>query len=964
MMRSLAYLFGFLTVFLAASARGAYLENVPRTIAQPTGEIYRCYVTGDEYYSRLHDAKGYTIIFDSTTGFYVYAIELNGRLVPSAHIVGRSDPEAAGLRAGVVEQMAARSSPETFRLPRTQKVAGSSWAGTMDQIVIFIRFSDETEFTLPLDTCESVFNDSSGNFNSLRNYFWESSYGQFTVRSHFFPRPRGGRIVSYQDSLPRSYYISGGAWPSLIAKAIHGVSNQIPQGLDIDINHDGFVDNVVFVLRGDPHGGFFWPHYFGIFDDSLINGKRISLVSVQVEGYLQTNVLAHELFHCMGAPDLYRYGTYALPVDTWDLMAHSPNPPVHMSAFLKDRVGGWIPAIQELAVPGNYHLNPLTTREQNCYKIRSPYSNSEYFLVEYRRRMGLFESSLPESGMLVYRINSLVSGGNAGGPPDQVYIYRPEGTPTWDGVPSSAAYSARNGRVSINDSTSPSSFLSDGSKGGLDISGVGMDRETISFNFGPTGPLRVTFPNGGEYFKSGDIAPIEWSGPGVGSVTIEYSADNGSTWQLVDSGRVAQSPEGHYDWIVPAPTKLGRIRVSSHGQQSYADWSDDAFAILASDSRLVSALRVRGVEGFASSVHLRGIEETTTVYGAEKVDTLYYLTDYRNSKGKMYRLDSQGTLVDSVQIGGFYEGSGLRDLAWDGANLYGLSARGNILKIETKGMAVIDALTISSLPSNTWGLAYDPVVDGFWLSGFIDSGNSASPDSLRLIDRLGNRITAIPTAGSGITQAMGLAYEGDSLGRGFVWVLNLQGYFQGFYPEPHVHRNVLFKMDLTARTVIDSIVIGEYIDSDHLWAAGAFMTKSPKTGEPVVHAVLAGTTPMIVGFNSNRTSKLHVEPTSTVSPIQFSLFQNYPNPFNPKTGIRYQVPGVREAGAGNQRPGASVKLSVYDLLGREVAVLVNERKTPGSYEVRFDGSGLSSGVYFYRLSAGDFVQTRKMILAK
>jgi hypothetical protein len=88
-------------------------------------------------------------------------------------------------------------------------------------------------------------------------------------------------------------------------------------------------------------------------------------------------------------------------------------------------------------------------------------------------------------------------------------------------------------------------------------------------------------------------------------------------------------------------------------------------------------------------------------------------------------------------------------------------------------------------------------------------------------------------------------------------------------------------------------------------------------------------------------------------PELYLLCQNYPNPFNPKTGIRYQVPGVSD-----------VKLIVYDLLGREVAVLVNERKVPGTYEVAFDGNGLASGVYIYRLRAGSFVQSRTMLLLK
>jgi CubicO group peptidase (beta-lactamase class C family) len=88
-------------------------------------------------------------------------------------------------------------------------------------------------------------------------------------------------------------------------------------------------------------------------------------------------------------------------------------------------------------------------------------------------------------------------------------------------------------------------------------------------------------------------------------------------------------------------------------------------------------------------------------------------------------------------------------------------------------------------------------------------------------------------------------------------------------------------------------------------------------------------------------------------PSAFALDQNYPNPFNPTTVISYRLPV-----AGN------VKLSVYDMLGCEVAVLVNETKMPGSHEVKFDAIGLSSGVYFYRLRAGDFTETKRFVLLR
>lgn len=88
-------------------------------------------------------------------------------------------------------------------------------------------------------------------------------------------------------------------------------------------------------------------------------------------------------------------------------------------------------------------------------------------------------------------------------------------------------------------------------------------------------------------------------------------------------------------------------------------------------------------------------------------------------------------------------------------------------------------------------------------------------------------------------------------------------------------------------------------------------------------------------------------------PIAYLLLQNYPNPFNPSTTINYQIPEL-----------SFVTIKVYDVLGNEVATLVNEEKSAGSYEIEFDGNELTSGIYFYRIQAGNFVETKKMILLK
>ena len=94
-------------------------------------------------------------------------------------------------------------------------------------------------------------------------------------------------------------------------------------------------------------------------------------------------------------------------------------------------------------------------------------------------------------------------------------------------------------------------------------------------------------------------------------------------------------------------------------------------------------------------------------------------------------------------------------------------------------------------------------------------------------------------------------------------------------------------------------------------------------------------------------------PNKNISPVSFNLSQNYPNPFNPTTTISYSIPNESQ-----------VNLKIYDVMGSEVAVLVNGRQQTGTYDVKFDAASLASGTYFYKLTAGEFVSVKKMVLLK
>lgn len=138
-----------------------------------------------------------------------------------------------------------------------------------------------------------------------------------------------------------------------------------------------------------------------------------------------------------------------------------------------------------------------------------------------------------------------------------------------------------------------------------------------------------------------------------------------------------------------------------------------------------------------------------------------------------------------------------------------------------------------------------------------------------------------------------------------------------------------------------------------------FFNTQPLSNEPFLKIV--GAVASQVHFNAtvNRGDKVEAEVVMGVQngantvPTKFALSQNYPNPFNPTTSISYSIP-----------QNSFVSLKVFDVLGQEVATLVNEEKSVGNYDVSFDASGIPSGMYFYRLQAGSFIDTKKMVLMK
>ncbi|HRY83926.1 MAG TPA: M6 family metalloprotease domain-containing protein, partial [Candidatus Cloacimonadota bacterium] len=363
---------------------------------------------------------------------------------------------------------------------------------------VYIRFADQTEFELSREFYDNRFNAVGDETVSLRTYFQKVSYNQLDYVTSHYPTCAPNLNLSWQDSNPRSFYVPYNAvtnpngyvddWDrtereqSMLANAIAGIAAQVPSSLNIDADNDGNVDNVCFIIRG-PHTAWadlLWAHRWALYNnEAFINGKQVWDFTFQPEDHNSVRTLCHEMFHSAGSPDLYHYDYNGVtPVGPWDIMESGNG---HMGMYMKYTYGNWITSIPSLSIGGTYTLNPVTSPTNNVYKMAIPGSNSQFLVFEYRKRgADIYEADLPGSGLLIYRINTNCDG-NSDGPPDEVYVYRPNGSNTVNGQIADATFSANVWRTEFNAFTNPAAVLSNGNTFQVNIHSISEAGDTISF---------------------------------------------------------------------------------------------------------------------------------------------------------------------------------------------------------------------------------------------------------------------------------------------------------------------------------------------------------------------------------------------------------------------------------------------------------------------------------------------------
>jgi hypothetical protein len=374
-------------------------------------------------------------------------------------------------------------------------------------VVFFTYFNGDLEGKKYMEdnykTIMEYYNGSSE--TSVKNYLENISYNNFHLYN-LFPQINDSTFIPIELSITEDY-ANNSNYDSII---ISDVLKKYPNvSGTIDYDNDGIVDNLTIILRNkaDNAGS----------NSSLVShksdypgGNDITLSNKSLGTYNMLNtysirntkssVIIHEFMHSLGYPDLYNSNN-DYPVFTWDIMGNVISPPPYSLAYLRSYFTNWL-SIDEITKSGTITLNTQDNKDGNqAYIIKSPLNDYEFFVVEYRKKPTLFDKidrSISNSGVIVYRINTTITGlsnkfGSYG-----VYVYR-DNSFALNSTPSSAVYntvfSKELGRTTVGNSDLNSKdkalLYSDGTNSGIVLSEIGSSSSNSI-------TLNVSIPNKGD----------------------------------------------------------------------------------------------------------------------------------------------------------------------------------------------------------------------------------------------------------------------------------------------------------------------------------------------------------------------------------------------------------------------------------------------------------------------------------
>lgn len=474
------------------------------------------------------------------------------------------------------------------------------------------------------------------------------------------------------------------------------------------------------------------------------------------------------------------------------------------------------------------------------------------------------------------------------------------------------------------------------------INAVPMADTTIALNTSAIG-ISVLTPSAGSVLAVGSTQAITWSSAGVSNVKIEYSTNAGSSWQLIIASATAGT--GSYTWTVPNTVSDScKVKISDAVNASVFSVSQGVFRIGAQckDAVLSADWNIVSVPYLASDMRKTVLFPTanTPAYGFRNG----YLVADTLKVGKGYWLRVPQAV--NIPVCGTVPGTTIAlDSGWN------LMA-GYANDITVSSIVTVPAGIISS-SFYTYSNGYQNATvltggKGYWVrtskSGVVNLSVSAKNNNQAIIKPLVNSNWKAVT----VTDAAGrsrVLYLAANVSSAELLALEL----------PPLPPDGLFDVRFRNQSVITGIHEPTELliqGAEYPVTVSSEMTLSvmdKATGGSILRTVL----PEGQQIQITNPAVQSLVVSTVQKPLSYSLEQNFPNPFNPATAIRYQIP---EKGL--------VTLAVYDVAGRQVALLVNREQEAGAYTTEFNASGISSGVYFYQLRVNAFSEIKKLVVLK
>lgn len=376
--------------------------------------------------------------------------------------------------------------------------AADSTVQQVNNIVLFAQFPDTDGNFMANKTDDAIaMCNSTDTFLSLTSYIDAISYGKMHVDS-YFPQLQDGIIQPYTLEKSRSSYTD---YEQYAWEMVSRIS--VPTDIPLDGNHDGAIDNITLVIDGQAEsmGDPLWAKAFHL-DGAVLNDTYVSSINLLSSYTLLSSTifsgvgtLCHEFLHSMGYPDLYRQdSTSGNPVGQWDIMATSSVFLQYPLAYQRYAVSGWLDA-ETITADGTYTLYPASASKGNrLYLLKTPFSDTEFFAVEYRVPGKQYSDELDEKiygeGLVVYRINTAVQG-NYRDSTDGIYVFRPGETKLNEGQGDlkRSNYGGADAPDSIGSTDLEKTFLdgalvyTDGTNSGIALNNIQINGDgTLSFS--------------------------------------------------------------------------------------------------------------------------------------------------------------------------------------------------------------------------------------------------------------------------------------------------------------------------------------------------------------------------------------------------------------------------------------------------------------------------------------------------